>query len=219
MSACVNCGGSVVRVGRRGPAPKWCADCARRTGRRGQVTKDCRVCGRSFTGPRRQPTCSRACGKRISRVLKYCEQCGAGMMLQPRIARDRRFCSLTCANRAAGDNRVKVASADCQHCGLRFQPKKPDRTTYCSRRCSFAAMRKRRLYRKANGIHCYLRECACCGRTFSTLSRRRRVCSELCRNRAAFAQSRQSGAYERSLAQKRAAYRQAAAGRGSPCGN
>lgn len=185
--------------------------------RRGQVTKGCLVCGRSFTGPRRQPTCSRTCGKRLSRVLKYCEQCGAGMMLPPFIARDRRFCSRTCANRAAGDNRVKVASADCQHCRVRFKPKKPDRVTYCSRRCSFVAKRERRLerawYRKANSIHCYLRRCAC-GRSFSTLTRKRRFCRKQCRSRAAFELSKRNGSYDRSLAQKRMAYSQAAAGAG-----
>ena len=126
--------------------------CINQTERRGQVTKECRVCRRSFTGPRRQPTCSRTCGKRMSRVLKNCGQCGAGMMLPPSIARDRRFCSRTCANRAAGDNRVKVASADCQHCAVRFKPKKPDRTTYCSRGCSFAAKRKCRLEVAGQGV-------------------------------------------------------------------
>ncbi len=186
------------------------------TGRRGQVAKDCPVCGRSFTGLRRQPTCSRTCGKRMSRALKYCEQCGAGMMLQPYIARVRRFCSRICANTAAGDNRVKAA--DCQHCGVHFKPKKPDRTTYCSRGCSFTAKRERWLerarYRKANSIHCYLRECAYCGCTFSTLSRKRRFCRKLCRSRATFELSKRNGAYDRSLAHKRMVYSQAAAGAG-----
>ena len=182
---------------------------------RGQVTKDCRVCGRSFTGPGRQPTCSRTCGKRMSRVLKYCERCRAAMMLPPSIARARRFCSRTCANTTAGDNRVKVASADCQHCGVRFKPKKPDRTTYCSRGCSFAAKRKRWLdrarYRKANSIHCYPRRCAC-GRSFSTLTRKRRFCRKVCRSRAAFELSKQNGSYDRSLAHKRMVYRRAGVG-------
>ena len=145
MTACVGCGCTVVRRGRRGPVPRWCPDCSRRTGRRGQVTKECRVCARPFTGPRRQPTCSRTCGKRMSRVLKYCERCGAGMMLPPYIAVTRRFCSRTCANRTAGAARVKVPRAQCRGCGRIYRPKKPDRTTYCSRGCSFAAKRKRRL--------------------------------------------------------------------------
>ena len=148
MNACVNCGCSVVRRGRRGPAPKWCPVCSRRTGRRGQVTKDCRVCGRSFTGPRRQPTCGRTCGKRRSRLLVKCERCRAGMLLQPYLVRSRRFCSVLCANRAAGDGRVKVWSAKCRRCRRTFRPKKPDRRAYCSRDCSFATKRGRRLRRR-----------------------------------------------------------------------
>ena len=142
-----------------------------------------------------------------------CERCGAGMMLQPYIARARRFCSRSCPNTAAGDNRVKVASADCQHCGIRFTPKKSDRVTYCSRDCSFAAKRERRLergrYRKVNSIHCYLRKCAS-GRSFSTPTRQRRFCRKLWRSRAAFELSKQNGAYDGYLAQKRIAHRRAA---------
>ncbi len=188
------------------------------TGRRGQVAKDCPVCGRSFTGPLRQPTCSRTCGKRICRVVVKCEQCRAGMLLPPSIARDRRFCSRDCANKAAGDNRVQVTSADCQHCGVSFKPKKPDRVTYCSRRCSFVAKRKRYLerarYRKVNSIHCYLRKCVC-GRSFSTLPQKRRFCGKVCRSRAAFELSKRNGSYDRSLAQKRIAYSQAGKGYGN----
>lgn len=148
MSACVGCGGSVPRRGRRGPAPKWCPNCSRRTGRKRGIEKRCRVCRRTFTGPLRQPTCGRTCGKRAGRVLARCERCRAGMMLPPYLARGRRFCSRACANGAAGDGRVKVWSAKCRRCRRTFRPKKPDRTTYCSRGCSFASKRGRRLRRR-----------------------------------------------------------------------
>ena len=149
MSACIGCGCSVSRSGRRGPPLKWCADCSRRTGRKRRTEKQCRVCERTFTGPLRQPTCGRSCGKRISRVLVKCKRCGTGMMLPPYIAAPRRFCSRACANRTAGDGRMRVQRAQCRGCGGVYRPKRSERSAYCSRDCYFASKRQRRLRRIA----------------------------------------------------------------------
>lgn len=66
-----------------------------------------------------------------------CELCRSPFTARGRGRTAKRFCSDVCRSRAETRRyRVPVASI-CVGCSLEFHPKKSDRTTYCSRECSF----------------------------------------------------------------------------------
>lgn len=70
----------------------------------------------------------------------------------------------------------------CKQCQKWFLPKANNRTTFCSRECSFANQKtNRKLRRRARKCRrIYLNNCRICGKVFAAL-RKRNNCSEKCR--------------------------------------
>lgn len=184
---CIGCGGDVGPLGRRGRVRIRCRPCRAQMGsdrerrkrqvrRRWCVARNCRFCAREFVPRSHHHTKRRVCYEcSLPRTRRWpCADCGA-----PCVARGGRCQGCDNARRAA-------PTYTCRRCAVVFRPKSSDRTTYCSRACSFAEMRERRLAREAriaDGRDVLIEGvCATCGGWFAR-ARRERYCSEHCRMR------------------------------------
>lgn len=114
--------------------------------------------------------------------MRTCLLCG--MMFQPS-STTQQCCSRSCAGKldslARGEG-VKGAPSTCRHCGVSYQPKASNRTSYCSRACAFADKAAKPKSPKVNPT----KQCAGCGTATTT-----RYCSDDCRKSVARMKSRQ----------------------------
>lgn len=113
--------------------------------------------------------------------MKRCAHC-EGQMSGPG---QKRYCSPKCRDAAKRrrqgiEPRPQVAEHECQQCGERFKPKRSDRTTFCSRQCSFK-------HRAAPPPFTSVRAfwCAGCGKAVCTSGPRYRTCSVECSKESA----------------------------------
>lgn len=115
---------------------------------------------------------------------KACEHCGEPFSGG---AHNRRFCSDQCprkAHRKVYDRSATLPTCTCQNCGTEYRPKRPERTTFCSRECSIArTVRDAQNKTDADAMRVRVRvkrkSCAYCDFRFSTASGRA-FCSDAC---------------------------------------
>ena len=143
-----------------------------------EETRTCANCGREFTivlggsGAKRK-YCSNECCRKMPRELrpgrvqrKACEVCGKPISLAA-----KHYCSIACQHES-----MRSAQAfTCQQCGKEFHPKAKDRTTFCSRECSFAHM-KANARGRAEPQRKPVGQCEFCGEP--TLSASSRTCDD-----------------------------------------
>lgn len=120
-----------------------------------------------------QPTHPFAC-EAIPASAKRCEGCENTFHLI-RLGKGqstKRYCSDACQRREYARRYRSSSEFICQQCGAGFRPKRNDRTSYCSRQCSFEAKRERAAKR----------ECPVCSTAFMVRpGKKKKFCSATCR--------------------------------------
>ena len=134
----------------------------------------------------------------IHKVTRSCLTCNKTF-----VTRDKRkqYCSRQCAGKATGFKKKEKPTCLCINCGKSYKPKRNDRTTFCSRKCSFEYKSKNS--KELNCICCgtavngegfykrnacseecyrvfYLTECLHCGKAFEKRQQSQKYCSYLC---------------------------------------
>jgi uncharacterized Zn-finger protein len=131
----------------------------------------CNYCGKLFKTKGKRKYCSADCSHKASRIIKgvirECILCGKGF--EPSY-KPQKYCSHKCSQDAT---RLRTKHI-CKNCGKEFMPKVIDRTTYCSRECSFADI----------GNRTYKMICIQCGKEFeSKCGSKNQTCKE-CKEKA-----------------------------------
>lgn len=147
------------------------------------MQNNCVVCGQVFESPRKKQCCSQQCYYRRSyspdawamRPKKWdvtCKVCGGPFKTNKK---SQLYCSVQC--RAQVQRRVP--SFTCKNCDRAFSPIGMDRTTFCSRECTFSYKTKHRAItiKKAS----QQKTCSRCGKPFESNKPNRRFCSKECR--------------------------------------
>jgi len=120
-------------------------------------------------------------------IAGYCSICSTPMVAS--LSRwnlrggSRRVCGTDCAKKLAAQKRRSLAS--CEHCGTSFIPKESNRTRFCSRECDVAD-RKEKADNSDGGrsVWCvYFKNCASCGRAFSSRWHGTRYCRAACKEK------------------------------------
>lgn len=151
LFTCVQCAKVVARSGRRGKVPV------------GPLCSKCR--------------CAHFATKRVKRPEPRqftCEQCGASCSSS---AVSARFCSDGCRKASYA---ATLPFFECRWCNRAFQPKRHDRTQFCSRECSYARWAAERKAREQQKRVSWQRVCECCGAGFEA-KRQRQYCGDACR--------------------------------------
>jgi hypothetical protein len=105
----------------------------------------CPVCGDSFKpknqgGGRIQKTCSWECGAALQRTgqIGFCIECGEKIYIRPHRDKEKKFCSVKCANKSMTAEKVAFT---CAHCGKEifrtpFHKKyRDDQNKFCNSEC------------------------------------------------------------------------------------
>lgn len=156
---CVDCDEPALPPGKRGPVPIRCAKCKRKY--------------------RLKPL--------LDLGQRKCKREGCGVRFRPHM-RKHRFCSARC-NRRARDEHHQKHGIDrihtCKGCGKGFRPKRARYKHYCSRACSFNALKTgvRQAYRQERvrwpNSTVFCGQCTRCARAF--VSRVKRSLCAKCR--------------------------------------
>lgn len=148
----------------------------------------CSKCG----GPAWGINC-RKCGWAKPAECRQCGACGTDLTA-PQSKRGALFCSILCANRAAGVARSGEqhgkSSRPCEWCGQQFkpthsQPTRPQR--FCSKSCRGEWQQSQH----PKSSHVYPRQCDGCGGWFVARNSRTRCCSKDCGYEVWYAKSYQ----------------------------
>lgn len=190
---CRFCGVDVQRKGTRGARPRVCPSCRSRD-EGAKISKICGFCGQQFVGQKQSVCCSASCanryrsqreGKLCVGTKRNCVKCGSEF--EP-VYSGQCHCSAKCANKTSVEKaRAKAVRATCKQCGDEFNPKHYNRTTFCSRDCSFAYLSENK---ERPFCPIYPKACRTCGALFIARLNSQAECSEACKREKARLQQR-----------------------------
>lgn len=131
----------------------------------------CQQCGQGYIPTRtHQKYCSHKCYclSRQIRIEKPCGYCGKIMLIIPKVAKRKKYCSRECSNKA----RAKTPNPKqirCPACGNFFIPNRNKPEKHCSQDCYVQLKLIERT-----------RACLHCNKAFETYNRQKRFCCKQC---------------------------------------
>lgn len=134
----------------------------------------CRTCGAQFIHHRKKTYCQPECrpGYRAKKAACFTDCAHCGGAIPDGGNPNRKYCGILCSRRAEKVRRQQgQAETQCRACEVSFKPKGGDRTTFCSRECSFDWQKAEAACRVAVVHRVNRRDCVQCGVRFTSPGR------------------------------------------------